>query len=269
LAHSIFDKYLSPKAVDVVIRYNFNTDFYAAVGWKALQYKILPFYPVARRWYKNTDHFDEMNESADIVANWRHHYGLIMEVIDDTKYPLDKIQKIWRILGRSSHAMSDITAHSNLVLLLFDYFRDEAGARKVWEASGKTVEDFISAEGPTLGNIINEPKYADFREKYFPKYFAYQSIRDVGPRSHSECNMDRPMSPMCVSNPKIFKVALDLARREACDVFDTFFEKLKIENPAKFKLLTEAYRDDSLPFGEYGKFAGRARWWAQKVGGWD
>jgi hypothetical protein len=269
IAHSVFDKYLSPKAFDIVFRYNFNTDFYSSIGWKALQHKVVPFYPVARRWYKKSDHFDEMADSGEIVANWQHHNGLIMELLDDAKYPADKLKPIWRILGRSSHALSDITAHSNLVLLLYEYYEKEPGPRKLFEASGKTIDRFLSEDGPTLGSIINESQYADFREKYFPRYFSYQSMVDVGPRSHSECSLDKPTSPGCAGNPALFDIALAIAHREAVAVGHEFFEKLRTQSPAKFKALTEAYRDAAPKAGELGKFARRARFWALKFGGWE
>ncbi|MFA6447970.1 MAG: hypothetical protein WCX65_00740 [bacterium] len=268
VAHAAFDKYLTPKAVDVVIRYNFNTDFYSSIGWKALQHKVVPFYPIARRWYKRSDHFDEMPDSGEIVATWNHHYGLIMDLLDDAKYPPNKLKPIWRILGRSSHALSDITAHSNLVHLYFEYFANEPDARKTFEASGKSMEDFLAESGPTLGMIISEPRYADFREKYFPRYFSYQSMVDVGPRCHDECSLDKPTSKGCRGNPVLFKIAFAIAQREAVDIVHAFFEKLKAENPAKFKSLAEAF-NDAGPQGEHGKYASRARFWAAKFGGWD
>jgi len=269
IAHAVFDSYLSPKAFDIVMRYNFNTDFYAAIGWKALQYKIFPLFPVARHWYRRSDHFDEMSECGEIVSNWHHHYNLIAELADDAKYPVNKLMRIFRILGRSSHALSDITAHSNIVLLLYEYFQTEPNARKKVEESGKSIDDYLSTEGPTFGRIINEDEFADFREKYFPRYFSYQSIRDVGPRSHSECNMDSPKSPACAGNPRIFEIAFNIAQREAVSVIHGFFEKLKTDNPAKYKAITEAFRDDAQKPDEPGKYTRRAQFWAQKVGGWD
>ncbi len=266
-AHSVFDKYLSPKAMDIVIRYNFNTDYYSAIGWKALQYKVYPLFPVARYWYKNIDHFDEMNSSEEVLATWRHHRDLLMSVADDAKFPPNKLRWMLRILGRSSHALTDISSHTNYVHLMRKYYSTEAGPRGEVAASGKSVDDFLRDSGPSFGSMVNDAKFADFREKYLPELFAYQSIVDKGPRSHSESGVDSPKSTACANDPKLFEVSFSMSLRNTAEVVEALFEKLKKENSVKYKALTEAYRD--VQAAAPGKYEKRSRWWAEKVGGWD
>lgn len=271
IVKAAFNEYLSPLAVDHVIRYNFNTDFYGAIGWKIKLYKVFPFYPIARRWYMNSDHFDQLATPETIVKNWHIHRDRIMELADDSKYPPKKIWPIFRILGRSSHAISDIPSHTNFFNVLYDYYRDEPDARKVVEASGKSIADYLTLNGPTFGQIVFSPQYSDFREKYFPKLFSFISIPDIGPLSHAECGIDAPSSPACKNDdyPGIFDIVLNLAKRDVTVIIRDFFEKLRNENPEKFKIITEAFRGAEPAPGEPGKYERRAFFWATKVGGWD
>ncbi|HOY64591.1 MAG TPA: hypothetical protein PLK80_10150 [bacterium] len=270
IVKTAFRDHLSPAAIDTVARYNFNTDFYGVIGWKALNWKVFPLYPFARRWYQELDHFDHWQEPEKIIENWRMHRDLIMEIADDKKHPPGKLESMYRILGRSSHAISDLTSHTNFVPMLFEYYSEDEEAKAKLLESGMTAAEYIPENAPTFGHVLNLPAYARFREKYLPKLFAFISVPDEGPRSHSECGMDSPNEPRTYGNlhPGIFKSVYRISERDVSNIVRELFDKLKIENPAKFQALAEDRRDILIgPDG--GPRERRARFWAQKVGGWD
>jgi hypothetical protein len=271
VVRAAFKDYLSPTSIDRVLRYNFNTDFYGSPGWKIMEHKVFPLYPLARHWYFRFDHFDQLDGPDAIIETWHMHKNRIMDLIDNSKYPPKKLGPIFRILGRSSHALTDIPSHTNFVHLLYEYLQEDPAARKMVEASGKKLGEYIGEFGPTFGYILTAPEYSGFREKYIPRLLSFISIPDSGPTSHSECGIDSPNSPACKkdSRQELFNVALNLSMREVIDVIREFFERLRIENSEKFRILTEAFRDSGMAPDEPGKYARRARFWATKVGGWD
>ncbi|HOO57519.1 MAG TPA: hypothetical protein PLN69_11890 [bacterium] len=265
-----FEKYMSPSAVDIIIRYNFNTDFYGAVGWKIQEHNVLPLMPLGRHWYKRLDHFDQM-DSEELIETYELHKNWILELADDSRFPISKPGKIFRVMGRSSHSLTDIASHTNLVPMLYDFYRTNPEAVSEMNDSGKPIHEFLAENGPTLGKILKESRFKTIHDECLPKLFSFQSIPDKGPTCHEECNMDKPTAKGCNREeyPEIFSVATALSIREVCDVVDELFSELKQNNPSKYKFLNETHRDSDLDYGEMGKYASRAKWWSLKFGGWE
>lgn len=263
-------KHMTPAGIDRVFRYNFGVDFYGVIAWKILQYKILPLYPAANYWYKPLDHFDQMN--VDEALNvWRDHIQWIMDVADDSKYPLAAPEKIFRTIGRSSHAISDIFSHSNLIELIYDYFRNDAAAAAMLKESGLDIDNFLAGRCPLFSQLLEEEQYEPFRKDYLPKLFTLQSIPDEGPESHEERNLDDPTAPGATKEeyPRAFDIAVSLGQRELEKIFDNLFDNLGKNNPEKYKLLTETGRDSNLVADEHGPATRRSKWWSDRFQVWD
>jgi len=271
IAKTAFQDYLSQTALDHVIRYNFNVDFYGSVGWKILQYHILPLYPVGNHWYKRLDHFDQTDDFDSVLAMWRQHRTWIDEILDDRIFPAKKLGPIFRVLGRSSHSMTDAYSHTNFSYMLYDYFREYPEAVEAVKQSGKSVEDYIIDVKPTISSVIFRDNLPGFREKYLPKLFSFQSIPDTGPRSHGEKGVDSPKSKTCSDPkyPKLFDVVYAIAEKDIKETIKSFFDKLREDNPAKYEYITGALKEVPLPGGAPGPRERRAFFWAKKFDGWD
>jgi len=263
-----FGRHLPPGAVDHIVRYNFGVDFYGVLGWKILQKKVFPLYPLARYWYHEIDHFDHMNGPETILDTYRMHVDWIMETLDDGKYPPGGAEKIFRTLGRSSHAIVDIFSHSNLVDLLYDYYRSVPAAETVSE-SGMEVPEFVEKHAPLLEELAGSPEHAEFREKFLPRLFTFISIPDEGPGSHEESNLDAPDAPGSTREeyPLAFAAAIALGDRQLSSVVEKYFELLKNDNPRKLDMLLSIGADAEA--GKPGPAERRAKWWSDLFAVWD
>ncbi len=262
-------KHMTPAGIDRVFRYNFGVDFYGVIAWKILQYKIFPLYPAAHYWYKPLDHFDQMNKD-EALGVWHDHIQWIMDVADDAKYPLADPEKIFRTLGRSSHAISDIFSHSNLIELIYDYFRNDAAAADIQKESGLELDDFLVSRCPLFSQLLESEQFDSFRKDYLPKLYTFQSLPDEGPDSHEERNLDDPTAPGASKEeyPRAFDIALYLGQKELEKIFDELFSNLKENNPEKYRLLTETGRDANLGAAEQGPATRRSKWWSDRFGVW-
>ncbi len=269
VVRAVFLKHMSPFAVDKIIRYNFNTDFYGSPGWKIVEHNVIPFTPLGRHWYKPTDHVDQM-DSEGVINTWRLHVTALNSIVDRRRFPPKKLMPMIRILGRTSHSITDIFAHSSIVELLYDFHRNDPVAKKLVSDSGLSVDKYLAAHCPTISTLLNSPEYKNFRTEYIPKMFSFQSIPDKGPTSHLECNLDAPDGPGSVKPqyPNAFDVALACAIREVAEHVDNLFEQLKKEQPEKYEALTTAWRDNPLKPDQPGPCSRRSKWWSDRFGGW-
>lgn len=268
--YDVFEKHLSSASIDRIIRYNFGVDFYGVLGWKVIQYKIFPLLPLAKYWYKELDHFDQM-DSATAMNTFNTHKQWIFDTIDDEKFPPTGTESIFRTLGRSTHAISDIFSHSNLMELLFDYYRDNSAPAEKVKASGQKLNEYLRDHGPTATDLFESPDYAEFREKYLPKLFTFQSVPDTGPNCHEERALDWPTS---IGSSRegyegIFEAAFQISLRELHLIVDNLFDRLKKENPAKYEMLTKAYRAPGAEAKQPGPAAKRAKMWSDVFKVWD
>jgi hypothetical protein len=269
VAKAAFKPYVTPRGLDWIIRGNFNTDLYGAVGWIILLKGIKPLMPLARHWYKPIDHVDEQSSFHDITAMWNELRRRAFDVIDNAGYPPRNFKKMFITLGRTSHSLTDIYSHANYVELLYEYYRAEGAGDVV--RSGLSLPEFIGRLAPTFTQVADaaEGGHSLFIEKYLkPKLFTDQCVPDEGPLSHKEINKDNPSSPRCNDQryPDMFTQVMALAERDVKAIYEKFFEKLKSENYLKHYILTHA-----LP-GELqgpGFFERVAKFWSDLVGGWE
>lgn len=263
-------RHMTPGGIDRVFRYNFGVDFYGVIAWKILEKKIFPLYPVANYWYKPLDHFDQMDKD-EAIRTWRDHIRWIMETADDAKYPMENPEKMFRTMGRSSHAISDIFSHSNLVELIYDYFRNDDEAAALAGGSGPELDEFLVTRCPLFSELLDSPEFASFRRDYLPQLFTLQAIPDTGPDCHEERNLDFPSAPGSTKKeyPRAFDIALNLGERELVRIFDDLFDLLRKENPEKYRLLTETGGGVSHGTDELGPAAKRGKWWSDRFDVWD
>lgn len=265
----VFGKHLSAASIDRIIRYSFGVDFYGVLGWKVIQYKLLPLMPMSRYWYKPRDHFDQMDHN-NAIETYKSHRAELDEILNDEKFPLPGTEMIFRTLGRSTHAISDIFSHSNFIELLYEYYTEDPAAAEQAKKSGKSVAEHVRDSGPTFAQVLNDAEWSAFREKYIPKLFTFQALPDTGPNCHEERNLDWPTSKGASREkyPGIFEASYQVSIRELTAVVDALFERLKRENPAKYELLTGAYRS-AADNGEPGPAAKQAKWWSDFFKVWD
>lgn len=268
--YKVFEPHLSSASIDRVIRYNFGVDFYGVLGWKVVQYKILPLYPFAKYWYKELDHFDQMDRER-AVETFNAHKQWIFDIIDDEKFPLTGPEMIFRTLGRSTHAISDIYSHSNIMELMFDYFREDPDASGKVKSSGMKLNEYIRDNGPTVTDLLESPDFAAFRTTYLPKLFTFQSVPDTGPNCHEERALDWPTS---IGSSKeeyvgIFEAAFQISLRELQLIIDNLFDRLKKENTSKYEMLNKAYRAPGEESKQPGPAAKRAKWVSDIFKVWD
>lgn len=270
VARAAFEEYLTPRGLDWVIRGNFNTDFYGSMGWMLLLKKVYPLYPAARHWYKAIDHLDQNADYATTVAGWNELRRRIDECADNALYPPAAVKKMFIALGRASHSLTDIYAHSVYVELLYDYYRSDAEAKQQVEQSGLPLHEFIGKHAPTFGEVVdNEDAHRRLLDNFIrPGMYTLIALPDEGPRSHSEQSKDRPASKgsMNPDYPEIFTPVMALATRDVCAVIKDFFEKLKAQNPEKYAALNTAFPG---ALNGPGAFERRAKWWSDRFNAWE
>lgn len=270
VARDAFEEYLTPRGLDWIIRGNFNTDFYGSLGWMILLKKVFPLYPAARHWYKAIDHLDQNDDYVNTVAGWNELRRRITDCADNALYAPTEVKKMFIALGRASHSLTDIYAHSNYVELLYDYYRKDAGAKQQAEQSGMPLHEFIAKHAPTFSDVIdNEETHRRLLDDFVrPGLYTFVSLPDEGPRSHSEQAKDRPTSKgsMKPEYPEIFTPVMALATRDVCAIVKDFFEKLKTNNEEKFRALATAFPGDLSGPGTFEK---RAKWWSDRFNAWE
>ena len=268
VARIAFKPYLKPRALDWLIRGNFNTDFYGSLGWKILEYKVFPLYIPAKHWFKPIDHLDMCRNLAELIENWNELRRRMTEVIEDAKYPPRNVKKMLISLGRSSHSMTDVYAHSNYNELLYDYYKkDPRGAAEAGK-SGLPLPEFVGKKGPLFSSFAagGNGNYGVLRKEYLePLIFTDECLPDVGPRSHDQINKDSPECKMAShpDYPDIFNQAMALAYRDVKGIVAEFFKQFKKQNPEKYRILTEAFPGE---MNEPGPFEKRAIYWSNKFG---
>ena len=269
VARAAFEPYLTPRGVDWILRGNFNTDFYGAIGWMILLKKVFPLYPIARHWYKEIDHMDQMGTYDVVLENWRELCARVRRCADDELYPPQKVKAMFIALGRASHSLTDIYAHSNYVELLYEYYKNE-GAAEV-EQSDTPMPGYVGKHAPTFSTVLDQAddKFSLLTKKYLkPNLYTFDSVPDEGPRCHEENAKDNPesngsLNPDC---PEIFVQVMALAHRDIPRIFKEFFDSLQQENPEKYKSLTSAFPGE---LEGPGPFERRAKYWSDKFDAWD
>jgi hypothetical protein len=269
VAKAAFAPYFKPRALDWIIRGNFNTDFYGSVGWMMKLKNALNF--ISNHWYKAIDHMDDMFEFGLIVEAWNELRRRVAECADDDKYPPKRVKNMFITLGRASHSMTDVYSHSNYMELLYDYYRTDASAAKQVEQSGLSMPEYVGRHAPTFTQIADSRngEYAALIDKWLrPQMFTDQSVPDEGSRSHSEMNKDNPEAKRLANAnfPDMFNQMMALADRDVTAIFKKFFEELKETRFLKYTILTNA-----MPgaLDGPGKFERRARFWSSKFDAWD
>lgn len=272
IARAAFGNHITPRAMDWILRGDFNTDFYGSLGWKILQHKVFPLYPFAKYWYKPIDHLDLCDGLPMLSEGWRELIRRINEIADDSAYPAGDARKMLIKISRAAHSLSDIYAHSTFIELLYEYYRNDPAASAEVQKSGLSVQDYIIKSGPLFSEVDENKngKYNTLRTQYLePKIFSDECLPDdTGPRSHEEINKDCPTCKMA-SNPDypgIFEIAMALATRDTAGIVGGFFDKLKTQNPEKHKALTTAMPGELTPPGPFEK---RAIFWSKKFGGYE
>jgi hypothetical protein len=270
VAKAAFEPWLTPRGLDWVLRGNFNTDFYGSMGWMILLKGVSPLYFAARHWYKGIDHMDQMDSVTDIADKWNELRRRLRAVADDSEYKPTQVKKMFIQLGRNSHSLTDIYAHSNYVELLFGYYGADPRATELVAQSGLPLWKYIAEHGPTFSELIdNQDEWRDLMVKHMaPGLFCAQAVPDEGPRSHDAINKDTPVAARSQdpAYPGIFKAVMALAHRDVVSIVNEFFLDLKERNTLKFTMLTQAFPGD-MP--EPGAFEKRAIFWSQIFKGWD